>query len=383
MAAGGKLPVKKGLKAAEGAILTCTQCGYCKESCPFFNQLGWDTNTSRGRILLAYALLHDLVPPDEKVVEAVYRCSLCRKCETDCSSKLRILDILESVRQDLAASGKLLPNHREILRRIDGSGNIFGDATPTTDMHGECERRAPVAYFAGCVSSFSARKPAAATRHLLRRMGVDFTMYNELCCGYPAHLLGADFDKVARGNIERLERLGVKTLVLSCDGCFRMFKEIYPKHVRSDIQVKHIAEVIAENLDRLPAPKAKETVTIHDSCDLGRHMKMYDLPRKVLSRFADIREMPATKEKALCCGTGGGARIAFGPTSDAVAEKRLDMAGAVAPVMVTTCPACSHSMEVVARKGKKKVHPVTLAQFVEETIERNERKLRDGETGSR
>ena len=112
-------------------------------------------------------------------------------------------------------------------------------------------------------------------------------------------------------------------------------------------------------------------------------MKMYDLPRKVLSRFADIREMPATKEKALCCGTGGGARIAFGQTSDAVAEKRLDMAGAVAPVMVTTCPACSHSMEVVARKGKKKVHPVTLAQFVEETIERNERKLRDGETGSR
>jgi Fe-S oxidoreductase len=153
-----------------------------------------------------------------------------------------------------------------------------------------------------------------------------------------------------------------------------MFKEVYPKFVKSDIAVKHVAEVIAENLDKLPAPKARETVTFHDSCDLGRHMKMYDLPRKVLSKFANIMEMPATREKALCCGTGGGARIAFGDTSDAIALKRLNMAEAVAPVMVTTCPACSHSMEIVARKGKRKVRPFTLAQYIEETLEKNEKK---------
>ena len=374
MAAADKLPVKKGLKGAESDILTCTMCGYCKESCPFFNQLGWDSNTSRGRILLSYALLHDLIPPDEKAVEAVYRCTLCRKCETECSSKLKILNILEAARRDLADSGRLLPSHKEVLKRIDQNGNIFGDSTPTTDMHNEMEHRSPVAYFAGCVSSFFARKPAAATRKLLRRMGIDYTMFNEMCCGYPAHLLGAGFEKVARENIERLGKLGVKTLVLSCDGCYRMFKEVYPKSVRSDIAVKHIAELIAENLYKLPEPKVKETVTYHDSCDLGRHMKLYDLPRKVLSRFANIKEMPATKEKALCCGSGGGARIAFGETSDAIALKRLDMAECVSAVMVTTCPACSHSMEVVARKGKKKVHPFTLAQFIEETIAKDEKK---------
>jgi Fe-S oxidoreductase len=103
-------------------------------------------------------------------------------------------------------------------------------------------------------------------------------------------------------------------------------------------------------------------------------MKMYDLPRKVLAKFADIKEMPATKEKALCCGTGGGARIAFGQTSDAIALKRLDMAERASPVMVTTCPACAHSMEVVARKGKRKVHPLTLAQYIEETIGKSEKK---------
>ncbi len=374
MAASEKLSVKKGLKGAEDEILTCTLCGYCKESCPFFNSLGWDVNTSRGRILLSYALLHNVIPPDEKAVETIYKCTLCRKCEVDCSSKLKILDILEAVRKDMAASGKLLPAHKAVLKQVEETGNIFGDKTPTTEMHNENEHRSPVAYFAGCVSSYSARKPATATRKLLKRMGIEFTMINEFCCGAPHHLVGAGIEKCARENIERLKKQGVKTVIFSCDGCYKMFKEVYPKVVKSDLQIKHIAEVIAENIDKLPEPKVKETVTYHDSCDLGRHMKMYDLPRKVLSRFANIKEMPATREKALCCGTGGGARIAFGDASDAIALKRLDMAECVAPVLVTTCPACSHSMEVVAKKGKKKVHPLTLAQFIEETIEKGEKK---------
>lgn len=374
MAAVEKMPVKKGLKGAEDEILTCTLCGYCKESCPFFNYLGWDTNTSRGRILLSYALLHNVIPPDEKSVEMIYKCTLCRKCEVDCSSKLKILNILEAVRKDMAASGKLLPAHKAVLKQVEESGNIFGDKTPSTEMHNEKEHHAPVAYFAGCVSNYSARKPATATRKLLKRMGIEFTMMNELCCGAPHHLLGADMSRIARDNIEHLKKLGVKTLILSCDGCFKMFKETYPKLVKSDIQIKHIAEVIAENLDKLPEPKVKETVTFHDSCDLGRHMKMYELPRKVLSKFANIKEMPANKDKALCCGTGGGARIAFSDCSDGIALRRLNMAEAVAPVLVTTCPACSHSMEVVAKKGKKKVQPLTLAQYIEETIEKNEKK---------
>jgi Fe-S oxidoreductase len=363
-----KMAVRKGLKGAEDEILTCTSCGYCKESCPFFNLLGWDRNTSRGRILLSYALLHGIIKADQKAVETIYRCTLCRRCETDCSSKLKILEILEAVRRDMAANDKLLAPHKAVLKNIDEAGNIYADRTPTTDMHGETEHNAPVAYFAGCVSSFSARKPATATRKILKRLGIDYTMMNELCCGAPNYLLGADLSKVAKGNIDRLRKLGVKTLICSCDGCYKMFKEVYPKVAPSDIVVKHICEVLAENLDKLPVPKEKPTVTYHDSCDLGRHMKMYDLPRKVLSKFADIKEMPNTKEKALCCGTGGGARIAFGPDSDGIALKRLDQAEKVAGIMVTTCPACSHTMEVAGKKNKKKVQSKNLVCFVEEQL---------------
>ncbi|MGQ9581926.1 MAG: (Fe-S)-binding protein [Thermoplasmatota archaeon] len=373
MAVSEKLAVQKGLKSAETMILTCTMCGYCKESCPFFNLLGWDSNTSRGRILLSYALLHNMIPPDEKTIENLFRCTLCRRCETACSSRLKILEIFEAVRRDIAQSGRLLEPHRAVVKNIDEAGNIYADRTPTTDMHDEKEHPAPVAFFAGCVSTFANRRPAANTRKLLRRLGIDYTMMNEMCCGYPQYLLGADFSRVAKENLARLKGLGVKEVILSCDGCYRMFKELYPRVQKSDIRVRHIAEVLAEGLDRLPAPKNKPTVTYHDSCDLGRHMKMYDLPRKVLSRFANIKEMPSTRERALCCGTGGGARIAFSAEADGIAAKRLAEAEPVAGVMVTTCPACAHTMAVAAKKGKRKVAPVTLAQFIEESLEREEK----------
>ncbi|MEM2869036.1 MAG: (Fe-S)-binding protein [Thermoplasmata archaeon] len=374
MAAPVALPVMDGLKSAEDMILTCTMCGYCKESCPFFNVIGWDSNTSRGRILLSYALLHKMIPPDEKTIENLFKCTLCRRCEVACSSRLKILEIFEAVRRDIARSGMHLPPHKAVLRNIDEGGNIYADRTPSTEMHDEREHPAPVAFFAGCVSTYANRKPALNTRKLLKRLGVDYTMINEMCCGYPQYLLGADFSRVARENLSRLEGLGVKEVVLSCDGCYRMFKEAYPKVRKSDIKVRHIAELLAENLDRLPSPKSRQTVTYHDSCDLGRHMKMYDLPRKVLSRFADIKEMRSTKEQALCCGTGGGVRIAFSGEADGIAARRLEEAGMAAEVMVTTCPACAHTMGVVAKKKKSRVQPVTLAQFVEEAIEREEKR---------
>jgi Fe-S oxidoreductase len=224
------------------------------------------------------------------------------------------------------------------------------------------------------VSNFSARKPATATRKLLKRLGIDYTMMNELCCGAPHHLLGADLSGIAKKNLEKLEKLGVKTLICSCDGCYKVFKEAYPKVAKSKLQVKHIAEVLAENLDKLPAPKDKATVTFHDSCDLGRHMKMYDLPRKVLAKFANIKELPNSRDKALCCGTGGGARIAFAGDCDGIALKRLNQAEGLAELLITTCPACSHSMEIVAKKNRRGVEPKNLVVFVQDMVEKAEKK---------
>ena len=49
-------------------MVTCTQCGYCKEVCPVFDQVGWDSSVARGKMALAYGLYTGDIEPDESVL---------------------------------------------------------------------------------------------------------------------------------------------------------------------------------------------------------------------------------------------------------------------------------------------------------------------------
>ena len=55
----------KHLKKWVREMVNCTQCGYCKEVCPVFDQVGWDSSVARGKMSLAYGLYIGDIEPDE------------------------------------------------------------------------------------------------------------------------------------------------------------------------------------------------------------------------------------------------------------------------------------------------------------------------------
>jgi Fe-S oxidoreductase len=82
-------------------------------------------------------------------------------------------------------------------------------------------------------------------------------------------------------------------------------------------------------------------LSYHDPCRLGRHLGVYDEPRRVMSAVpgVELGEMAASGRDAICCGTSG---FTFcDAASRALQLERLESAQAAgAETMITTCPKC-------------------------------------------
>jgi glycolate oxidase len=205
---------------------------------------------------------------------------------------------------------------------------------------------------------------------------------NEYCCGYISFLVGDEkrFETCINKNMGLFKQMGVKEIVTTCAGCYRTFKDLYPKHTKLDhIQVYHFVEY----LERLIADKqiafkegAKRVkVAYHDPCDIGRHMNIYDPPRNVIRAIPSIElvEFSQNRNLAKCCGGGGGLKAYDTEMSLGIAYKRIQQAKSVgAETVVSACPACKSNLQLAAaklRKEKKnRIKVMDIAELAAEAI---------------
>jgi len=354
--------------------LKCALClKMCKFVCPVASVVRREPVYPPNKALIVHLIVSKLVDIDEEgdvLAKYLYLCTTCGLCSTEpwCGLKISMPEIIESARTYLASLNKVPENVLEVEKTARKNYNPYGE--PNTQRFSHLNVRfsdnADVAYFIGCTSAYRRPEIANAAINILKTLNIDFTLIKEeRCCGSPILRLGfpETAKEFAQHNVSAIESMRVSKVVFTCPGCYRAFKKDYPEiDVDVPFEVYHISEFLIEQIDEKDLTQVNHeiVVTYHDPCHLGRHLGIFDPPRKLLEKIGyKIKEMSWNRESSKCCGAGGGLLHINKEVSKDIARKRIEEAlETEAKILATTCPFCKTQFDNIAN-GKIVVKDIT------------------------
>ncbi len=384
---------------------TCTECGRCQSACP-----AWNTDKPLSPKLLIMALRDNMfasatpllagegemttLVPNVIDPDVLWACTTCGACVEECPVDIEHIDAIVDMRRYQVLMESEFPSEAGLmLRNIENQGDPWGlgqakrtEWTETLDFEipvvtGTIPDDIEYLYWVGCAGALDerARKGVQATARMLHRAGVTFGILGpkESCTGDPVRRLGNEYlyQEQGRLNISTLDEVGAKKIIASCPHCFNTIKNEYPA-LGGNYEVIHHAQLL-EHLVKTgkltPGSGYTGKVTYHDPCYLGRHNRIIEEPRTVLSAMSGVEqvEMRRCKERGFCCGAGGARMWLEENIGKRVNMERMDEAlGTGADVVSTACPYCMIMLDDAVRAHGKEddVRVLDLSQLVEESL---------------
>jgi len=366
----GPSPLRKGVEAAtvqHNAIesihdilkrtkaLYCQECGKCSSSCPITRL---DPSYSP-RLAVEKALLglEDAVLTD-KGLWSCLTCYLCRqRCPLDIEydeliRTCRAKSVVKGITGNCAHEGVLLSLSRLMAREETIQNRLYW-----VPQEVEIAKTGEVLYFVGCLPYFNVVfddigveniEIAQSMLRVLNAAGIKpVLLENERCCGHDLSFSGdlGSFEKLAKMNLTAIKKSGVSKVVTTCPECYRTLKLDYAEYFgKPKFEVLHASEFLT---DLIAYGKIKfngridKKVSYQDPCRLGRHMGVYDPPRKVITSIPGVElvEMERNREDALCCGVSAWMNCSRHSKQMQI-ERLTEAKGTTADLLVTACPKC-------------------------------------------
>ena len=300
-------------------VMSCPGCGVCIDACPMSAKKANIKDTT-------VYLNRQIRRRNEKRIEEISdKCLMCGKCTAVCQ---------------VGVDGPLIRQAQRSLRKYAVGKDYSAAVSPTA------AGKAPVAYFAGCMTQLTPGI-SKAVESLLKKAGVDYTFLDRdggLCCGRP--LMTAGRIKEARELIQKNREIILasecRTLLLSCPICYRIFKEEYDLE-KEGIEVIHHSVYLHNlvNNGRLRPSRSDIHYVYHDPCDLGRGSGIYEEPRKLLRTSCYLVEAAKNREESVCCsGSLGSLTLGFADRKELTEASLRNLTSDIPDAIATACPLC-------------------------------------------
>jgi len=385
------------------SIYGCTRCGVCvhkynnmgyKKVCPVREHtVGFEPYASRGRNQIARGVLEGDIELSSELAEIAYTCLLCGHCRQACGAIdmdtfQPLIDnpaTTKALRADLFAAGVKVPQGViQLGEAVEKVFNIFGAPKEeradwlTPDI--KVATDADTVFFPGCLAAYRTPEIAQATAKILNKVGIEFSIMGEeeYCCGNPLIMTGQL--QLAREMMRyNYERMKDKRIITTCPGCYRCFDIEYPKLLGEEYKLNtyHIVEILVELIEdgdlkfKKKKGKAKEKVTYHDPCELGRDMKIFDEPRIILEAIPGIElvELERNREKTWCCGGGGVLKgVNFDLAVDIGKDKVIEALATGAKRIISACPSCKTNINDAIKAAGVNLKAIDITELVLESL---------------
>jgi Fe-S oxidoreductase len=384
-------------------VFTCTECGRCKDACPTFLtgkplSLKWVNDAIKhhladegGRIKAgARGELPALVGGTISE-ETLWACTTCGYCEVACPIGIEHLSKFYRLRQrQVMMEGEFPSELNKLFAAYESQGNPWGlDMGTRGDWARALELPVVTSadeaatldflYYVGSASSFDPRgqKIARAFVAVARAAGVKLGILGPLegSTGECVRRLGNEmvFQQLATTLTETLNGLGIKRIVTTDPHAFNALKNELTEF-GGNYEVVHHTQAIDAWIaaGRLKLRPTHERVIYHEPCYLGRHNGEYDAPRRVLqavSKDAPL-EFELSRDKAMCCGAGGGRMWLEETIGTRINVLRAEQAMEKSPAIVATaCPYCAVMVGDGLAQVNDRVPARDIAELVAEALQ--------------
>lgn len=351
-------------------LLSCVECGRCTQVCPA-NLAGkiLDPKTiiTKTRDLAMATLARGEkdaeIWGDTPIFSAneLDACTTCGACMEECPANIEHVNIImEAKRYKALTLGDIPAAAADAINKIKNQGNPWGIAQHDRFKWAdgleipviEAGKKVDYLYYVGCAGSYdgSNQKVVKDTIALMKKAGVSFAVMGktEKCNGDPVRRFGDEYSfyEIAIENIANMRQYEFGKVVTHCPHCLHTIGKEYGKFEDGAFDTVHHTELLAELIDNgklQPLKPINEELTFHDPCYLGRHHGQYSAPRAILNSIQGLKlkEMVRSKDKALCCGMGGGNMWYELPEGEHIANNRLkDIGEKEVNKLATACSYC-------------------------------------------